>query len=242
MAARMGNKPQPRHRHWNLKTDPAEDIFADQLTMITKLWLQMHNQGPSRTLNPGLGLSMGPEEVKWDPSIKAGFKLELQAGTMLPFGLEVTLNAYWKFIYFGYDLGRDHAPRLESELPITARRYLDTDGSTAIVWANTDDVKEMNGVKFHGLQLHTNGCIRFRRAPRQGPGQQSTSTILEASLESIPVFHETVADRAQQAQVFVAENGKAFTKIDKLFCQRMGAMLVEEDWKATFGREAMIDA
>lgn len=125
---------------------------------------------------------------------------------------------------------------------MTSCRYVDEDGSVTLAWSSIGNIKEINGMQFHGLQLHKNGCIKLRRAPREGPGQQSTSTVVEVSCETIPVFQESVVDKAQQTQAFLDEIDKGYTKLDKFFCQRMGTLLVETDWKATFGCEAMIEA
>ncbi|KAG6582980.1 uncharacterized protein IUM83_06173 [Phytophthora cinnamomi] len=253
------------HRYWDCKKDLPEDIFADQLSTVARMRLQMQMQSPSRALYPGSGLSLGPEMVRWDPSIKAGFKLELQGGTVLPFGLEVAADAYWRF--FGHawetrvardesDLSTDTIARsfnVQADFEgftskvagkYTARRYVDEDGTVVVAWASVGDIQEFDDISFHGFQIHKKGYFKFRRVPRQGPGSHSTSTVVEASLETIPVFHESVtsADKAQQTRTFLSALDKSFVKVDKVFCQRMGALLVELDCRASFGREAMLEA
>lgn len=117
----------------------------------------------------------------------------------------------------------------------TACRHVDEDGSITIVWVGSGDVHEIDGVKFSGTQVHKRGCFKLRRVVRQGSGQQSTSTVVEASFETIPLFHDSVVDKNQQTQALLDGINKSYTKVNKLFCQKMGSLLVEEDWKATFG-------
>eukprot|EP00644_Phytophthora_capsici_P009394 jgi/Phyca11/15398/fgenesh1_pg.PHYCAscaffold_13_\ len=90
---------QPQ-QYWDFEADPAEEIYADQLVILTRLRLQMQMQEPSRALCLSSGLSMGPEVVKWDP--KAGFILKMQVGMTLPFALNVTADSYWRFFGCGY--------------------------------------------------------------------------------------------------------------------------------------------
>jgi uncharacterized membrane-anchored protein YhcB (DUF1043 family) len=123
----------------------------------------------------------------------------------------------------------------------TARRYLDEDGSVVIICAGSEDIHEFDGVAFSGIQMHRRGFVKLRPVRRQGPGQQSTSTVVEASFESIPVFLDSVVDKAQQTQQLLDGIDRSYSKVDKLFCQRMGALLLEEDWKATFGRERALE-
>ncbi|KAL4150976.1 hypothetical protein PRNP1_010362 [Phytophthora ramorum] len=247
-----------QQRYWDLTTDPADEVYADQLAIVARLRLETQRQSlaTSRALSFRSGLSMGRDMVRWDPDVSAGCRLDMQCGGMLPFGLEVAAGAYWRFFGCGYGLDR-HVRRASDlqtgiiarsfnvrtryegftstvEGKYTARRYLDGDGSVMIVWAGSGDIQEIGGTKFTGTQLHKRGCIKLRRVPRQGPGQPSTSTVVEASFETVPLFHESVEDKAQQTQALLDALDESYSVVDKVFCHRMGALLVEEDWKATF--------
>ncbi|KAG6972335.1 hypothetical protein JG687_00001504 [Phytophthora cactorum] len=213
---RVEFKQQQQQRFRDFKTDPEDEIYADQLALVTRMRLQTQKQSPGRTLYLSSGLSMGAEILKRDPSVKAGFILELQYGTMLPFGLEVAAHAFWWFFGCGY--GMQRMDRNEGDLSTgtiarefkiqtnfedfrtkvggkyTARRYMEEDGSIIIEWTGSGDVEEVNGVKFNDTHLHKQGCIKLRSVPRQGPGQESTSTILEGSFKTIPLFRESVVD------------------------------------------------
>ncbi|KAL3660784.1 hypothetical protein V7S43_014186 [Phytophthora oleae] len=244
IAERLQFKQQ--QRYWDFKMGSADEIYADQLTLVTRMRLQMQSQQPSKSSYLTSGLSMGPEVVKWDSSFKAGFILEMQFGTTLPFALGVTADSYWRFFGCGY--GMQDVVRHEADLSTgtiarackirtdfegftsrvggkyTARRYFDTDGSINIVWAGSGEVEEIGDATFSGMQLHKRGCIKLRRVPRQGTGQQSTSTVVEASFETIPVLHESVEDKEQQTQKFLDAITKSYHIVDKLLCHRMGTL------------------
>ncbi|KAG1697936.1 hypothetical protein DVH05_015420 [Phytophthora capsici] len=240
---------QPQ-QYWDFEADPAEEIYADQLVILTRLRLQMQMQEPSRALCLSSGLSMGPEVVKWDP--KAGFILKMQVGMTLPFALNVTADSYWRFFGCGYGV----VSQDESDLSVrttarafkirtdfegftsrvsgkyTARRYVDSDGSIVIVWTGCGDVDKVGDATFNGVQVHKRGWIKVRRVPRQGAGHQSTSTVVEASFETIPVLHERIENKKHETQKFLAAVTKSYHIVDKLFCHQMGSLLLEEDWKA----------
>lgn len=94
---------------------------------------------------------------------------------------------------------------------------------------------ELQTVELDAVDVHA--ASSQDGVPGQGPGGQSTSMVVEV----VPVFHESVSstNKAQQTTAFLDGNDKVLGKVDKFICQRMGALLVEEDWKATFGRESM---
>lgn len=93
------------------------------------------------------------------------------------------------------------------------------------------------GVQFYGLQYHKKGFIKMHRVERQGPGQQSTSTVVEAYFETIPVFHESVSEsgKAQQTQALINSVRQCNAQVNAAFCRALGKLLLDADWKATFG-------
>ncbi|KAK1946338.1 hypothetical protein P3T76_001891 [Phytophthora citrophthora] len=177
-----------------------------------------------------------------------------EVGSTLPFALNVAADAYWRFFGCGYGMQSRHEAdvststiarafkiRTDSEGftskvtgKYSARRYVDSDGSIVIVWTGSGDVEEIGDVTFNGVQVHKRGWIKLRRVPRQGANQQSTSTVVEASFETIPMLHDSIENKKQEAQKFLDVVAKSYHILDKLFCNRMGSLLVEEDWKATF--------
>lgn len=110
---------QQQQRYWDFEADPADEIYAHQLATVARMRLEMQRQRPSRTLFLGSGLFMGQEMVRWDPSVKAGFKLETQYGTMLPFQLDVVADAYWRFFGCGY--GMERVDRSKSDRSVRSR-------------------------------------------------------------------------------------------------------------------------
>ncbi|KAF1783810.1 hypothetical protein GQ600_25797 [Phytophthora cactorum] len=197
VAERVELKQQQQQRFRDFKTDPEDEIYADQLALVTRMRLQTQKQSPSRTLYLSSGLSMGAEILKRDPSVKAGFILELQYGTMLPFGLEVAAHAFWWFFGCGYGMQRMDRNEGDLSTGTIAREFkIQTnfeDFRTKV--GGNGDVEEVNGVKFNDTHLHKQGCIKLRSVPRQGLGQESTSTVLEGSFKTIPLFRESVVDR-----------------------------------------------
>jgi hypothetical protein len=121
----------------------------------------------------------------------------------------------------------------------TAGKYtcqrLVTPDEVTILWVEYADVFEFGGVKFSGMQYQKRACMKLRRVPREGPGQQSTSTVVETHFETTPVFHESVADCWLQTQAFINSAHRAHAKLNKVVCQNMRHLLVEEDWRETFG-------
>ncbi|KAG7382654.1 hypothetical protein PHYBOEH_010399 [Phytophthora boehmeriae] len=259
LVARVGGSSRPKQRFWDFSMDPADEIFADQLVNVAKLFLQLQST-PSRALSPSSDLSVGREVVKWDPKVDAGFIMENRSGSLLPFSLEVAAQAYWRLFGCGFSercCSKD-ASHLAANIvtrsfslqtnfegftssvwgKYTCRKYVDED-SVTLVSVGSGNVVEIGGATFNGVQLHKRGVITLRRVPRQGPGQISTSTVVETTFETTPVFHESVVDRAKQTETLIDEITKSYVKLNKSFCHRMGAVLLEEDWMATFGRETL---
>jgi hypothetical protein len=114
-------------RYWDFNADPEDEVFADQLAAVTRIRLEMQRLGPTpcRTMTLGSGLAMGRELVRMDPSVKAGFMLEVQCGSMLPFSLKVAADAYWRFFVCGYHshsrYGPDHPSRRGPDLSVSWR-------------------------------------------------------------------------------------------------------------------------
>ncbi|KAG6613754.1 uncharacterized protein IUM83_18538 [Phytophthora cinnamomi] len=129
-----------RQQHfWDLSVISDHEIFSDQLSTVARLHLesqQQHSQSPSGTSHFGCGLSMGRDVAKADSKVKVGVVLEARCGTVLPFPLNVAVDAYWRFFSFGYidKSVVDHVPELKTDTltrSFTARMRLEDATSVA---------------------------------------------------------------------------------------------------------------
>lgn len=115
----------------------------------------------------------------------------------------------------------------------TCQTYVEED-EVMIVWVEHADVSEFGGVRFNGMQYQKRACLTLRRVPRDGPGQQATSTVVETYFETIPVFQDSIVDKLQQTEAFINSAYRSHTKLNNIVCQHMSNLLLEEDWRATF--------
>ncbi|POM76032.1 Hypothetical protein PHPALM_6777 [Phytophthora palmivora] len=129
--------------------------------------------------------------------------------------------------------------KYSSELQTLFSRFEDCreraiEDGVALVWSGVWDVIEYGGVKFCGMQLHKRGFVTLRPVCRQGPGQQSTSTLVETNFETIPVFDDKVTDQVHQVQTFSSVLTRSFNTANSTFCKMMSDLLLKEDWNNTF--------
>ncbi|KAK1935816.1 hypothetical protein P3T76_010510 [Phytophthora citrophthora] len=246
-------------KFWDLVVHSDADIFTDQMLVMTKLYLNWKQcQTPCRMINVESGLGMGRDIPRMDPSVKAGVVFDAQCGVLLPFGLDVVAEAYWKFFKFDHidkntaiiesdnldDIfSRSFIVRtnLDGSLSEARGKYMCQkyvhDGNIVLVWSGVWDVEEYGGVKFHGLQLHKRGYVKLRSVPRQGPQEHSMSTVVETKFETIPIYHDNATDQEEQTKAFYTALNRSFKSMNEMFCNMMSDQLLKEDWKATFGHE-----
>ncbi|KAF1779670.1 hypothetical protein GQ600_6620 [Phytophthora cactorum] len=240
------------HKFWDLSANADEEIFTDQLATVARLRLELQQRGyevPATALSLNWGLSRGHMMVKQDEN--KGAVLEMHCGTTVPFKLEVAARAYWRFVCLEHGerslgaangtIARSFSLRLEFEGLVsevtgkyTCQTNMEEDKIT-IVWVEHADVFEFGGIKFNGLQYQKRASMTLRRVPREGRGNESTSTVVETYFQTVPVFHDCVADKLQQTRAFIDSAHRSHRKLDKIVCQHMSNLLLEEDWKATFG-------
>ncbi|KAG7377019.1 hypothetical protein PHYPSEUDO_012326 [Phytophthora pseudosyringae] len=217
----------PRHWFRNLTTEADEDIFSEQLTIVARLCLklQQHSyQTPDRSIHLGWDLSLGEKVVTFDPSIKAGVVLESRSGTALLFTLDTgslvrSFSLHTNFEgFFSQLVGK-----------YTCRKFV-TENEVTLMWVELADVEEFGGAKFTGMQYLKQGYLKLRKVP---PGQQSTSTVAEAYSKNIPVFQDDIIKQEEQTQDLIRAVKRLYGNVNKVFCQTMSNMLLEEDWKAS---------
>ncbi|KAF1779678.1 hypothetical protein GQ600_25352 [Phytophthora cactorum] len=188
---------------------------------------------PATALSLNWGLSRGHMMVKQDEN--KGAVLEMHCGTTVPFKLEVAARAYWRF--FASNMERDLSGQRFSvggDRQVHLPKNMEEDRSRSW-WVEHADVFEFGGIKFNGLQYQKRASMTLRRVPREGRGNESTSTVVETYFQTVPVFHDCVADKLQQTRAFIDSAHRSHRKLDKIVCQHMSNLLLEEDWKATFG-------
>ncbi|ETN19861.1 hypothetical protein PPTG_02996 [Phytophthora nicotianae INRA-310] len=245
------------HKFWDLLANADEEIFADQLAAVARLRLELQQRGyqlPTTALSVNWGLSRGHMMVKQDGN--NGVVLEMHCGTTVPFNLDVAARAYWRFFCVEHGeipadssatslskgtIANSFSLRLEFEGLVsevsgkyTCQVNVDEDKIT-ITWVEHADVLAFGGVVFNGLQYQKRASMTLCRVLREGPGNQSTSTVVHTYFQTIPVFHDSIADKLQQTQAFVDSAYRSHSKLNKIVCQHMSNLLLEEDWKATFG-------
>ncbi|OWZ12565.1 hypothetical protein PHMEG_00014247 [Phytophthora megakarya] len=252
------NRSNQQRKTWKFEVHDDEEIFADQMMIIAKLYLtiQMQYQKPDRTMHFGQELAMGKDIPRLDPTAPAGIVFDARCGILLPFTLDVAVEAYWKFFRCDHldQFNGDNEPdndivtrsfsiranlkgcNSEAHGKYMCQKYASEDG-VALIWSGVWYITEYGGVKFQGMQLHKRGSVKLRCVPREGPGQQSTSTVVEALFETIPVFEDNVIDRMHQTESLRHALNRSFNIMNSTFCQMMSGLLLKEDWKATFGRE-----
>ncbi|KAJ8542381.1 hypothetical protein ON010_g12432 [Phytophthora cinnamomi] len=222
-----------------------------------KLQQREQDESPNRTIHFRWDLSLGQEVVKPDPSAKVGIIFEARSGTVLPFKLEVVIEASWKFL--GHGEGQQcivpnsdqQANTLVRSFSIetdfegffsevvgkyTCRKHV-MDDEVVIVWVECADVLEFAGAKFDGMQYMKRGYLKLKRILREGPGEQSTSTVPETYSKTTPVLREGATDPALQMQELVWAVKRSHNKVNKVFCETLSGLLLEEDWRATVGQD-----
>ncbi|ETK81937.1 hypothetical protein L915_12605 [Phytophthora nicotianae] len=210
-----------------------------------------------KSIHFGLDLTLGQEVIKLDPNIKVGMRFESRSRTVLPFTLDVAVKAFWKF--FGYSHGNmrslgDTEYLLQTNLlsrsfaihtnfqdyfsqlvgKYTCRKIA-TEDEVTLVWVECTDVEEFGGSKFKGMQYLKRGYVKLRKIPREGPGIEITSTILETYSETTPAFREDIDDQAVRVQIRDLVNSikRSYSRVNRVFCQTISNLLIEEDWKTT---------
>ncbi|POM61873.1 hypothetical protein PHPALM_29048 [Phytophthora palmivora] len=250
---RVGCRQQ--HKFWDFRVHHDDEIFSEHMLIIAKLWRQCQN--PGRTMYFGSELTMGKDIPRLDPSVQAGIVFDTRCGVLLPFSLDVVTEAYWKFFglhEFTVDdrfesmadvITRSSIVRtnLESFASEAKGKYLcqkrAIEDGVVLMWSGVWDITEYGGVMFRGMQLHHRGLVKLRRVSRQGPGQQSTSTIVETNLETIPVFDDNITDQIHQIQIFSSVVTRSFSTRNSTFSQMMSELLLKEDWKVTLGSDKL---
>ncbi|OWZ01545.1 hypothetical protein PHMEG_00027041 [Phytophthora megakarya] len=262
MVKRMNGRKQ--HKFWTFADDDSE-IFSDQMLVITKLYLNSRlHQRPCRTMNVGSELAMAKDIPRLEPSVEAGIVFNSHSGVLLPFPLKVVSEAYWKFFRFdqkevtvvnglvvdnryvqsvtytrSFTARSDHGGvKSEGQGKYMCQKYVSEDG-VELMWSGVMDIAEYGGVKFQGMQLHKRGSIRLRPVLREGPGNQSTSTIVETNFETIPLFDDSVTDQVYQVQIFNAVLNSSYNQMSAMFSQMVSELLLKEDWRATFQRDKL---
>lgn len=109
------------------------------------------------------------------------------------------------------------------------------DNEVTIAWIEYANVAEFAGIKFNGLQYQKQAVMKLHCVPNEGPGDTSTSTVVETFFETIPIFHDRVIDKLQQTKAFINAALRSHKKLNKLVAQHMTHLLLDKDWKATFG-------
>ncbi|ETM41817.1 hypothetical protein L914_12436, partial [Phytophthora nicotianae] len=107
--------------------------------------------------------------------------------------------------------------------------------AAVIIWVECTDVEEFGGSKFKGMQYLKRGYVKLRKIPREGPGIEITSTILETYSETTPAFREDIDDQAVRVQIRDLVNSikRSYSRVNRVFCQTISNLLIEEDWKTT---------
>ncbi|KAG1709500.1 hypothetical protein DVH05_020151 [Phytophthora capsici] len=243
-------------KFWNLLSGDDSGIYAEQLTQVAKMYLKMqHPNFQSRIgLQMSSGVTQGREIVKADSSNSSGVTFEMHCGTSVPFDVHVAGNAYWRLTTTeAYTRQGSLQPDLHTESNFasasfnlkvecedftatvrgkqTSRRYIDEDNEI-IVWAGSADPIEFNGAMFYGMQCRKTGWIKLRRAT-------GGNTFVEMYSEMTPLFLSGVEDKKWQIQALVGSMASAQSKTEAIYCQMVRELLLQEDWKATYGTDAL---
>ncbi|RLN65934.1 hypothetical protein BBJ28_00008045 [Nothophytophthora sp. Chile5] len=220
---------------WDLSSCDDADIFAEQLTQVARVYLMWARQllHPSTTLHFRSDLSKGEELVKLNPDVDAGVVFEMHCGTTVPFDLQVAAQAYWRIEE------RDFTTRVRGKQ--TCRRHVSED-SVTIVWTGSADPVEMSGAKFRGMQCQKSGWIELRRVDSQGSGRLASgrATTVEMHSEMTPLFQPGVVDQGRQISALIGSLRKSHDQTNAIYCQMLQELLLEEDWKATFGSDMLV--
>ncbi|RLN88194.1 hypothetical protein BBJ28_00014565 [Nothophytophthora sp. Chile5] len=123
----------------------------------------------------------------------------------------------------------------------TTRRYVSEDSIT-IVWTGSADPVEMSGVKFRGMQCQKAGWIKLRRVGSQESGRlaDDRATTVEMHSEMTPLFQPGVVDQGRQISALIDSLRKSHDQTNAIYCQMLQELLLEEDWKATFGSDMLV--
>ncbi|KAJ8558950.1 hypothetical protein ON010_g8499 [Phytophthora cinnamomi] len=105
-----------------------------------------------------------------------------------------------------------------------------TDSET-IVWAKYVEPVDFNGVTYPGMYCRKTGWIKLQRAA----GQDTPSTVAEMYSEMTPVFKDGVENQNWQIRALVDSMARAHKITNSIYCEMIRDLLLEEDWKATFG-------
>ncbi|ETP39777.1 hypothetical protein F442_12790 [Phytophthora nicotianae P10297] len=245
-------------RLWDLLSDESSDIYAEQLTQVAKMCLQMQQQTapPRHALQLANDLTQGVDVLKRNPTSAAGVVFEMRCGTSIPFDVHVAGNAYWRLTAheafhrqgsLQQDLdAKGDVASASFNLQVacegftatvrgkqTCRRYINNDSET-IVWTGYADPIELNGTKFSGMQCRKTGWIKLQRVA----GQPAGATWVEMYSEMTPLFKEGVEDQNWQIHALLDSMTKAHSKTNEIYCRMVRELLLEEDWKAAYGSDA----
>ncbi|POM76031.1 Hypothetical protein PHPALM_6775 [Phytophthora palmivora] len=249
MVGLMGNKGQLRFR--DLKVD--DEVYSELLVAVARFHLEMRRklENPCRTIYLKADFSMGKDIARLDPSVEGGVVFDRHSCFLLPFNLDVVVRACWRF--FHCDQSTELSTDQEHELLVMSfsvktnfenftakvqgkyacRKFVDTD-SAVLTWVGLSGVSEYGGSEFRGMQLHKQGCIKLRKVASKGAVQQSSLTVAETRFKTTPVFGESVTDSMQQTKLLIDSFNSSYSTINGMFCQVLGELLIQEDWKAMF--------
>ncbi|KAF4142162.1 hypothetical protein GN958_ATG08660 [Phytophthora infestans] len=241
-------------RLWDLLKDENSDIYAEQLTQVAKMYLQMQQQvaPPSHVLQLATDLTQGIDVLKRNPT---GVVFEMHCKTSVPFDLQVAANAYWRLTAYEafsrqgslqQDLGaKGDVASTSFNLQVacegftatvrgkhTCRRYTNDD-CESIVWTGYADPVELNGTKFSGMQCRKTGWIKLRRVP-------AGATLVEMYSEMTPLFKDGVEDQNWQIHALLESMATAHSKTNDIYCKMVRDLLLEEDWKAAYGSDTPV--
>ncbi|KAF1779677.1 hypothetical protein GQ600_25351 [Phytophthora cactorum] len=91
-------------------------------------------------------------------------------------------------------------------------------------------------VTLFGQACDSMGCNCTSKASLNCGSLSSTSTLVETSFETIPVFHDSVCDFEEQIKILITSLNQSHATMNDHFCHLMSDLLLEEDWKSTFRR------
>ncbi|KAK1940550.1 hypothetical protein P3T76_008001 [Phytophthora citrophthora] len=240
-------------KFWNLFSGDDSGIYAEQLTQVAKMYLKM--QQPNFHSRMGLqmstGVTQGREVMKADSVNSSDVTFEMHCGTSIPFDVHVAGNAYWRlmtsepYIRHGTlqtDLHTQNnfaasftwSVELENSTATvcgkqTSRRYIN-DNSEVIMLVNWINPVEVNGTRFFGMQCRRTSWVKLRRLA-------GGNTFVEMYSETTPLFLKGIEDVMKQIQAFFDSMASAHSTTDAIYCHMVRELLLQEDWKATYGSD-----
>ncbi|KAI9990546.1 hypothetical protein PInf_018100 [Phytophthora infestans] len=224
-------------RLWDLLKDENSDIYAEQLTQVAKMYLQMQQQvaPPSHVLQLATDLTQGIDVLKkksyWGSN--AYWRLTAYEAFSRQGSLQQDLGAKGDVASTSFNLqvaceGFTATVRGKH----TCRRYTNDD-CESIVWTGYADPVELNGTKFSGMQCRKTGWIKLRRVP-------AGATLVEMYSEMTPLFKDGVEDQNWQIHALLESMATAHSKTNDIYCKMVRDVLLEEDWKAAYGSDTPV--